>query len=424
MEKLSKAEKRTRDRKDSGFTDESSPDAKSPRESVFFSHEEGEAPPNRDQEVKCLTARQYRVFVEEVNHDGPRQFILEDTSTKSHRRGVFYPDEPIDEREELFHQERKNMNSNEHTILMNEFKEEGDGVAEKGTNDKEGNEGEMETGRETRSRTAASTGAARRASICGAEKGKNMKTRSFETSNPIPGNRPGYSVSETSCTPLISNDPEHDISRCSKSTTKMRICAAASFLFALILAVALCIVSFGPATNDGITMIERESSIPVKCSPKCSDILQSTSVSNGRLECFGEMLYVSCKTHFDLIGKDSFGCNTTNVTTDSFVCSPKQCPLPPQLLDGDIACNTSLTIGHSCRVRCLHGLVEGEEDQVTCQEDLSWSRLPSCLPPPCTSWNSSQDKILCSDSGQHCMARCGEDKLTQVRFHPLSFNSV
>ena len=406
MEKLQKSEKNTRDRKDSGFTD-----------SVIFSSEEREAEPDILEEEKSLTARQYRVFVEEVNHDGPRQFILEDTSTKSHRRGVFFSDEIIDETKELFFQQETILNPDQQTFetkKMNkaELRAE-DTLVDTGATEED--EERIETEIELRFGAEESQGLTRGVSPCDAESDLEMKKRSCEASIINSRNRPTSGVSDninvfyhqSSHTPLMHNDPERNILRCS---TKMKICG--TVVGFLVVAVALCIVSFGPATNDVIAKIQKKSDFSAECSSMCSDILKTASVSNGKLECSDDKLYVSCETHFELIGKDSVGCNTTNV--DLFGCTPKRCHPPPQPLDGTVVCKKSLNIGDSCAVTCRHGLAEGEQDQVTCQEDLTWSRLPSCLPPPCTSWNNSQDKILCSDSGQHCMARCGQGRVTQV----------
>ena len=151
------------------------------------------------------------------------------------------------------------------------------------------------------------------------------------------------------------------------------------------------------------------------CFPNCLQL--NVSLRNGRFECRKDKFRLRCQPKF-MPADDGFdswmSCDTPLTSNTSLTCKAPGCAPPASPAHGRTVCSGATTVGSFCKVECEHGTVDGKETGVSCEEDLNWSVLPTCLPPPCSSLDNSTGSVACTETGQHCMTTCQGKRLTQL----------
>ena len=153
--------------------------------------------------------------------------------------------------------------------------------------------------------------------------------------------------------------------------------------------------------------------------PKCCEgaHLQKISTAHGSIECKGNKLKLSCNSNYTSTQEEVWqDCSELETSDEAWQCKPLVCSTPPQSLSyGKIMCNDeNFTVGSSCKIDCSFGLARTEDSLITCQQDRSWSPLPSCLPPPCSKPDQIRGNVTCTEGGQYCILRCPDGGLSQI----------
>ena len=152
-----------------------------------------------------------------------------------------------------------------------------------------------------------------------------------------------------------------------------------------------------------------------ECFPNCLGL--NVSLHNAKFECRKDKFRLRCQPKFIPVDDhfDSWmSCDTLLTSNPSLTCTAKGCAPPASPAHGRTVCSGGTTIGSFCKVECEHGTPDGQERGVSCEESLTWSALPSCLPPPCSPLNNSTGSVACTQTGQHCMTTCQGGRLTQL----------
>ena len=192
--------------------------------------------------------------------------------------------------------------------------------------------------------------------------------------------------------------------------------AVASVAVFTIIAVALILwLLLDADVNNARPVITLKDAVLYECSQTCHKLLTNVSIPNGKLECRGDELTVNCESNFKMPKDKTINCDILTSPADLPVCLPKVCPSPPHPAHGRTVCQEeSPSPGSSCTIDCEHGPTNPKLTSVFCQESLSWSQLPTCLSPPCSALNNKTGLVVCSSDGQHCMTKCGRNKLSQL----------
>ena len=203
-----------------------------------------------------------------------------------------------------------------------------------------------------------------------------------------------------------------------RSATRMAVTIGIPSGIVVFIAVSLILWLFLDAdVSNANPVIAVKGAVLYECSQTCHTLLTNVSIPNGKLECRGEKLIVNCESNFKTLKDKATNCDilTTTGPVDLPVCAPKVCPSPPHPAHGRTLCQEeSPSPGSSCTIDCKHGPANPKLTTVFCQESLSWSQLPTCLPPPCSALNNQTGLVVCSSDGQHCMAKCGRNKLSEL----------
>ena len=138
-----------------------------------------------------------------------------------------------------------------------------------------------------------------------------------------------------------------------------------------------------------------------QCPLVCPDNSHNISVDNGLVFCGTEALTVQCVNGYEPQEPQELHCSTISTTIASLRCSLPACKVPANPKDGQTMCSSSqLTVGSSCSVQCDHGSTTGGKASVTCQEDLTWSSMPVCRPPLCSSTGRCKKTVMVLAGGE------------------------
>ena len=177
--------------------------------------------------------------------------------------------------------------------------------------------------------------------------------------------------------------------------THWRVLCAAAFV-AFVVTLALIYPSLTASSLNIADMMHSSNQCIMSCPDKSYNII----VHNGRVDCDTEVFRVQCDVGFDPQELREMDCSS--LTGDSsFRCSPQACSAPAHPMHGQTVCLISqFTVGSICQVECNHGTTAGGQASVTCQKDLSWSSLPACRPPPCSSTGRCQKTVMVLAGGE------------------------
>ena len=367
-------QKEKRERKDSGFN-ELSPEAKFGSVNVFFDERTSLSRPNtlheeEEEDEEEGASQRFKVFFEGGKQYGRQRIIVEDTSTHSSNRYRSFVEEGSNQMKET-------------QLLVGHATE-----AEK-ININMGTTMELST--------------------------ENMPPSSSESSTGL--------IQQNPAEPHLTGEgEEQSINRILSNKTTLIVATVSLFILVAIGGVVLAL----RAPQDAMTYGDMKNTTKVKmfifpnCSPSCQRLYSNISIPNGSFYCKEDRLWVNCHRYYKTLYEDpSIDCNSLKVDKQFLSCTKQVCNVLRKPKYGQISCNESTAIGSSCTVTCDHGLSSGESPNMKCQEDKTWSRVPSCLPPPCYRPDNSTGDLICSETGLHCLARCvGANKkfvgLTQI----------
>ena len=157
--------------------------------------------------------------------------------------------------------------------------------------------------------------------------------------------------------------------------------------------------------------------VPQQCSLPCIQLLSNITTTNGHLSCSSEVVRLQCDTGFLPETVGHMNCSSGPTSLASLKCLQQICPAPSHPAHGQVFCKTAYTVGSSCKVTCTHGATTGEASQMlACRKNLTWSPLPSCLPPSCGSLAECQRQVMMLAGGE-----LAGQAVNLVRPYPSSF---
>ena len=229
--------------------------------------------------------------------------------------------------------------------------------------------------------------------------------------------------------PFIRTDPENNVrnnpslpDNASESTKKSYANCKCFGIILAVIVVATMIAAITAAIMHHLQtpktlQHEVSEAVPQQCSLPCTQLLSNITTDNGHLSCSSEVVRLQCDTGSLPATVGRINCSSGPTAMASLKCLQQICPAPSQPDHGQVLCDTAHTVGSSCKVTCKHKATTGEVSrQLTCLKNLTWSPLPTCLPPSCGSPAECQRQVMMIAGGE-----LAGQTVDLVRPYPSSF---
>ena len=188
---------------------------------------------------------------------------------------------------------------------------------------------------------------------------------------------------------------------------------------------ALCLLLKGSSVNPTTTAPKSSTTITPAaatevlsdselCSDNCADAARRVNLTHGKITCAKSLVTVECDPGFKT-EKSNISCSALHHSLPKLRCTEEVCPNPKDPIHGRVTCQDDHhTVKNTCTVDCDHGALHEDTAVIRCQEDFTWTELPTCRPPPCSPQKNDTGEVSCTSSGRKCIKNCGQGRLSRM----------